>query len=442
MRLIWATGCAAGRAVVVPGGGRRGGRRRGRRGARSGLRRPPPEMTITITTTMTAINAPMPSSIAPPRRELGCRRHPARLDGRSAPAGRGPGGRARSGSACAGRASPRPRPGRRSRPDPWPGDSEASTAATAAAAGVAGAAAVAPASSAGISGSSSRGQRRELRGDDARPGPLAGRVGQAAARVVADWAGQLAEQVVGDQRAALGGARRVRGPERVERGQRPLAHRRAVDRQQLRRSRRSCAPAEAPVAGPRAGRAAVLSREAMRRGSVEKRSAAGAAQAKPVRCAPMDLRASRLHPMTASTACIGLRDPEMPETAASVAGSPVRDELKQPARPRARRRVRLDRREPRLARDGRRGHAATGTRRDGPVQPDELPAPDHRRHDPRARPCGCHRGRTTWVWEVEIRDDDGRLCVADADDRRRARPRRSRAGRPSAGAQADPAQPP
>jgi uncharacterized protein (TIGR00369 family) len=23
-----------------------------------------------------------------------------------------------------------------------------------------------------------------------------------------------------------------------------------------------------------------------------------------------------------------------------------------------------------------------------------------------------HRGRTTWVWEVEISDDDGRVCVA------------------------------
>jgi uncharacterized protein (TIGR00369 family) len=22
-----------------------------------------------------------------------------------------------------------------------------------------------------------------------------------------------------------------------------------------------------------------------------------------------------------------------------------------------------------------------------------------------------HRGRTTWVWEVEIKDDAGRLCV-------------------------------
>ena len=48
--------------------------------------------------------------------------------------------------------------------------------------------------------------------------------------------------------------------------------------------------------------------------------------------------------------------------------------------------------------------------RHGAVQPDELPATDHRRHDhavARAR----HRGRTTWVWEVELTDDDGRLCV-------------------------------
>ncbi len=22
-----------------------------------------------------------------------------------------------------------------------------------------------------------------------------------------------------------------------------------------------------------------------------------------------------------------------------------------------------------------------------------------------------HRGRTTWVWEVEVTDDEGRLCV-------------------------------
>jgi uncharacterized protein (TIGR00369 family) len=23
----------------------------------------------------------------------------------------------------------------------------------------------------------------------------------------------------------------------------------------------------------------------------------------------------------------------------------------------------------------------------------------------------CHRGRTTWLWDVDFRDDDGRLCV-------------------------------
>ena len=27
----------------------------------------------------------------------------------------------------------------------------------------------------------------------------------------------------------------------------------------------------------------------------------------------------------------------------------------------------------------------------------------------RARPC--HRGRTTWVWDVELSDDDGRACA-------------------------------
>jgi 1,4-dihydroxy-2-naphthoyl-CoA hydrolase len=28
-----------------------------------------------------------------------------------------------------------------------------------------------------------------------------------------------------------------------------------------------------------------------------------------------------------------------------------------------------------------------------------------------ARAVSKHRGRTTWVWEVEMSDDDGRLCV-------------------------------
>ena len=30
-----------------------------------------------------------------------------------------------------------------------------------------------------------------------------------------------------------------------------------------------------------------------------------------------------------------------------------------------------------------------------------------------------HRGRTTWVWDVDFTDDDGRLCaIAPRDDRR------------------------
>ena len=45
------------------------------------------------------------------------------------------------------------------------------------------------------------------------------------------------------------------------------------------------------------------------------------------------------------------------------------------------------------------------------LQPDELPAPDHRgaRSTPLAR--RRHRGRTTAVWEVDITDDAGRLCA-------------------------------
>ena len=31
-----------------------------------------------------------------------------------------------------------------------------------------------------------------------------------------------------------------------------------------------------------------------------------------------------------------------------------------------------------------------------------------------------HRGRTTWVWDVEITDDEGRLLRPGPDDRRRA----------------------
>jgi uncharacterized protein (TIGR00369 family) len=29
-----------------------------------------------------------------------------------------------------------------------------------------------------------------------------------------------------------------------------------------------------------------------------------------------------------------------------------------------------------------------------------------------ARGVAVHRGRTSWIWDVEMRDDDGRLCAA------------------------------
>ncbi len=44
------------------------------------------------------------------------------------------------------------------------------------------------------------------------------------------------------------------------------------------------------------------------------------------------------------------------------------------------------------------------------LQPDELPAPDHAGDDPRARPPPPRRPHDA-VWEVDITDDQGRLCA-------------------------------
>ena len=54
--------------------------------------------------------------------------------------------------------------------------------------------------------------------------------------------------------------------------------------------------------------------------------------------------------------------------------------------------------------------AATGRVSGRPLEPDQLPAPDHRRRrHAEGRPR--HRGRSTWVWEFDITDDEGRLCA-------------------------------
>ena len=75
--------------------------------------------------------------------------------------------------------------------------------------------------------------RAELRREHARPGALVGRLGETVARLLGDAFGQLSEQVVGDQRAALGREPGV-GSDSVERRERPRPHRRAVDREQPR----------------------------------------------------------------------------------------------------------------------------------------------------------------------------------------------------------------
>src|SRR5450755_2066344 len=82
VRLIWATGLAP--VVVVPVAGVEAVVGVIAAALEVVLLALPPEETITITTTMTAIRAPMPSSTAPPMRELGL---PAPPPG--APAGAG-----------------------------------------------------------------------------------------------------------------------------------------------------------------------------------------------------------------------------------------------------------------------------------------------------------------------------------------------------------------
>ena len=77
--------------------------------------------------------------------------------------------------------------------------------------------------------------------------------------------------------------------------------------------------------------------------------------------------------------------------------------------PRARRRVRLDGRVADLDGHGdgrvRRGRTAQGLSNQTsflrPILSGAIHAEARRRH----------RGRTTWVWEVDITDDDGRLCA-------------------------------
>ena len=52
-----------------------------------------------------------------------------------------------------------------------------------------------------------------------------------------------------------------------------------------------------------------------------------------------------------------------------------------------------------------------GVDRHGAVEPHELPAPGRRRARSTRRRARRHRGRTSWVWEVEFTDDQGRLCA-------------------------------
>ena len=92
--------------------------------------------------------------------------------------------------------------------------------------------------------------------------------------------------------------------------------------------------------------------------------------------------------------------------------------------PRARRRVRVDRRVDHLARDRAR-RDPRGPDRPGPVEPDELPAPDHRGHDPRRGAPSPPRPDDLGVGGRDHRRPRPPLR-ARADDDRRARRRPGR----------------
>ena len=79
-------------------------------------------------------------------------------------------------------------------------------------------------------------------------------------------------------------------------------------------------------------------------------------------------------------------------------------------RPRARRRLRLDRRVDHLDGDLVRGRARAARAAQGlSNQTSSCARSSAGRSTPMAR--ARHRGRTTWVWEVEISDDERRLCA-------------------------------
>ena len=48
---------------------------------------------------------------------------------------------------------------------------------------------------------------------------------------------------------------------------------------------------------------------------------------------------------------------------------------------------------------------------DGPVDQRQLHPPDHRGRAPKSSARARHRGRTTWVWDAEVLDAEGRLCA-------------------------------
>ena len=265
-----------------------------------------------------------------------------------------------------------------------------------------------------------RGDRREVLGHARRPSAGGGGLGQEAEGGVGVPRRLLAEQVVGDRARDL---RRqpVRGRERGQAGVGAGADRLVGDPEHARRSRRRSAPAGGPARRPRAGRgrgaragpsAPIKARPPPADGSrpPEAPRATGPVRVRPREHASAPLaRAARLRR--------AVRPPDPRADRRGGPGGGRRPRRAAPAgRARARRRLRLDRRVDDLHGDLVRG---PGPRPDrpGPVQPDELPAPDRRRHDPRGRPPPAPRPHDVGVGGRDHRRPGAALRARADDDR-------------------------
>ena len=278
----------------------------------------------------------------------------------------------------------------------------------------------------GISGSGVAGQRRELAGE--RAGPRARRRG--ALEIACAWPGARRRPRAGragsrrSPRGARPSARApARGGEHGERGVRAVVHGALRDAQQrgdlgVALALRSSSESAARWSGGRSSSRLMMSAHRPLAQAPPERLRGGIRRLSWRRDGQAELPSRSTAPMRGFDRLYGL---ELLGYADSEVRAQVRvrDELKQPAGLRARRRLRVDRRVDGLAGDGARGDAARATWRwacptarasCGPITEGVV----------HAHATRLHRGRTTWVWDVRFSDDAGPHVRGHAHDDRRA----------------------